>query len=122
MKSSRLRFYPKTRHFGFKRPVYFDPIQKDENENETEEKEEKKIIEPEPSSQKTMVLPKISFNISSDFLSVQNDEPTMPSFDWMETDIDKFENVLNNDSLLYDDSDIIENLNNIDVQFVDFVM
>lgn len=115
MNSSRAKFFPKTRHFGFKRPVFFEQTQK-ESDSDTDENEENKISEPEasPPPQKINLKP-LSFNISSELLPVQNDEPSIPSFDWIDNDSDKFDDLSNDSFSFFEDADIYDSLNgNID--------
>ena len=113
--STRSRLYPKNRHYGFKRPVFIEPV-KEDSESENDEKEDTKDSEPEtPPQPQRINLKPLSFNISAELLSVPNDISPTPSFDWID-DSDKFENLFNNPTtLLHDDSDFIENIIDFDI-------
>ena len=112
--SRRSRYYPKTQHFGFKRPVYFEPVKE---ETSIENKEEKDNNDPEakaPSSEK-IDLTDFSFSISTELSTLKEDTTSTPIFEWMNSDIDKFDNLSNDLLSIYDDIDIFDK--DLDLKF-----
>lgn len=112
--STRSKIFPKNRHLGFKRPVFVEPVKEDNDFEEVEE--DKKIDKEEQLPPQKIVLNPLSFNISLELLLVPDDTPQTPTFDWIDSDSDKFENPFSQSVLLFDDPDIIESLNDFDIK------
>ncbi|KAK8894004.1 hypothetical protein M9Y10_022435 [Tritrichomonas musculus] len=113
--SLRSRTFPKTRHFGFKRPVFVDPENDDiDNEKDQEkEEEDKKITEtkpqPENPAPKKMDIQLLSFSISTEILSLQ-ESSSAPGFDWIHESESK-EKIFNDSNFAFDEPDFSRSIN-----------
>lgn len=125
----RTKIYPKSRHFGFKRPVFFDTAEVAENkdneekkddqenkgtneekedlENETNKKPENQVENQAPPKQNNIHL--LSFSISTDLLSI-HESPSTPGFDWIHESESK-EKLYNEPSFFFDEPDLNKGIN-----------
>lgn len=122
MNSQRAKYFPKQRHFGFKRPVFIDMQNDDKKENE-EDKENEDIKENDENIEKnkdkeTKVqfenqeqteqtkktnIHLLSFSISTELLSIQ-ESPSIPDFDWIHESESK-EKLFNESNFIFEEPD-----------------